>query len=258
MRVFYPIICLVLQTGCTIPDSGETLLIGHGGSGTNSLYPMNSEAALRNGLSSGLHGIELDVQLTADSVLVAYHSERLEELTACTGLMNAVTWAELQRCPNVNEADSAFPIVRLDQLLPALANQYPDADFTLDCKLFAHNDWWHYLRTYTRALSRLNNSLNNKLIVECQVDEFLRLVQIEAPAIPLYVYGSNVEAAIRRAATSRFTGVTLSVNHLGRDDVTMAHELGLNVSAFNVSGFWSRRKALQAGVDRIQLDDIGN
>ncbi|HQX28949.1 MAG: hypothetical protein IPI00_15930 [Flavobacteriales bacterium] len=256
MRVLNLVLVLALLTGCGMPKSEGTLRIGHGGSGTNSPYPMNSEAALLNGLANGMDGIELDVQLTADSVLVAYHPELLQDLTACTGKVNSMSWTELQRCPNVNEADSPFPIVRLDQLLPALALKYPNADFTLDCKLFAHGEWWHYLRTYTRALSRLNGKLSNKLVVECQVEDFLRLVQLEAPDIPLYVYGSDVEASIRRAATSHFTGVTMSVNHLGRDDVTMAHELGLKVSAFNVSGYWSRRKALLAGVDRIQFDDI--
>lgn len=252
------ILVLILLSGCGIPNSEGTLRIGHGGSGTNSPYPMNSEAALGNGLATGLHGIELDVQLTADSVLVAYHPELLEELTACTGKVNAMTWAELKNCPNVNEADNAFSIVRLDVLLPALALQYPNADFTLDCKLFANNDWWPYLRTYTRALGRLDHRLSGKLIVECQVEDFLRLLQLQAPTIPLYVYGSDVEASIRRAATSHFTGITVSVNHLEKDDVTTAHELGLNVSAFNVSGYWSQRKALQVGVERIQLDDIGN
>jgi len=256
MRVLNLIFVLMLLSGCGDPYSGGTLRIGHGGSGMNSDHPMNSEEALVNGLASGLHGIELDVQLTADSVLVAYHPDVLEELTACTGKVNAMTWAEIQNCPNVNEADNASAIVRLDQLLPILAENYPHADFTLDCKLFAQGEWWPYLRTYARALRRLNTKLPNKLIVECQVEDFLRLLQLEAPTLPLYLYGSDAEVSIRRAATSHFAGITLSANRLGRDDVTMAHELGLKVSAFNVSGYWSRWQALHAGVDRVQLDDI--
>ena len=256
MRVLNLILVFILLSGCGDPYSGGTLRIGHGGSGLNSDHPMNSKEALVNGLASGLHGIELDVQLTADSVLVAYHPDVLEELTACTGKVNVMTWAQIQNCPNVNEADNAYVIVRVDQLLPVLAENNPHADFTLDCKLFAHGDWWTYLRTYARALRKLNTKLPNKLIVECQVEDFLRLLQSEAPMLPLYLYGSEADASIRRAATSHFAGITLSANHLDREDVTMAHELGLKVSAFNVGGYWSRRQALKAGVDRVQLDDI--
>ena len=255
MRVLNRILVLVLLSGCGEPYSDGTLRIGHGGSGLNSDHPMNSKEALMNGLATGLHGIELDVQLTADSVLVAYHPELLEELTACTGKVNAMTWAEFQNCPNVNEADTASAIVRLDQLLPMLAENYPQADFTLDCKLFAQDDWWPYLRTYARALRRLNTELPNKSIVECQVEISCgcSIGSAHTSTLPIWLQSGS---SIRRAATSHFAGITLSADRIDRDDVTMAHELGLKVSAFNVSGYWSRKQALQAGVDRIQLDDI--
>ena len=76
---------------------------------------MNSRMALITGLELGMDGVELDVQLTSDSVLVAYHTEDLRELTNCTGKINAHTWEELRSCPNTKTLESC-PIVRLDSI----------------------------------------------------------------------------------------------------------------------------------------------
>lgn len=258
MRSPIQLFVLTSLLGCNAPDGSGVLRIGHGGSGMNGPYPMNSEAAMVHGLASGSDGIELDVQLTSDSVLVAYHAEFLEEQTNCQGLVNSMTWSQIKNCQNVNEEDSAFPIVRLDHLLPFLSQKYPTADFTLDCKLFAQGDWWPYLRTYARALNSLRSTMGNKLIAECQVEDFLRLLQLEAPSIPLYLYCIDVDVSIRRAATSRFDGIIMNTSQLNKNDVTTAHDLGLRVVVFGVGGYWSRRKALLAKVDRIQLDQLDN
>jgi glycerophosphoryl diester phosphodiesterase len=121
---------------CATPDRGDVKIIGHGGSGTEGEHPMNSRMALISGLELGLDGIELDVQLTADGVLVAYHAEDLDELTDCTGKVNAFTWDGLRACPNTSGLEP-YPIVRLDSALLEAAARFPEADFTLDFVTFA-------------------------------------------------------------------------------------------------------------------------
>lgn len=239
--------------GCSIPDAPHVQVIGHGGMGAGSAYPMNSGHSLAAALALGAQGVELDVQLTADSVLVAYHDELLDGTTTCAGKVNAMTWAKLQECPVLVDG-TAFPFVRVDALLLAYADQYPDAGFTLDCKLFAADDWWSYLQTYSRALARLNRQWPGRLTAECQVNDLLRLTQHEAPDMALFLYGTEADAAIRRAATSHYAGVTMHHAAITADEVRMAQELGLEVAVFGVGGRLGHYRALRKGVDRLQTD----
>lgn len=248
------ILPLMVLSACGVGDRAGTRSIGHGGLGEGAVHPMNSWEALAGGLAVGLDGIELDVQLTADSVLVAYHAETLEELTACSGKINALTWEQLKACSNSAEGDRPYPIIRADALIGALAAKYPHADFTLDCKLFAVGDWWPYLETYTSALARLESLHPGKVLVECQVDDFLLLLQRKAPALPLFLYGSDAQAAMDRAAASHYAGITIDNDRIGAEEVQAAHDLGLQVTVFNVAGGLEHRQAFAKHPDRVQTD----
>ena len=247
---------IVVLVGCSAQDASNTLIIGHGGAGQKAEEPMNSRASMERALGYGVEGVELDVQLSADSVLVAYHAQDLGELTSCDGLINSLTWNELRNCHVVSRSGESFAIVRLDSLLSGLAQKRPDIDITLDCKLFAAGEWWPYLRTYARAIVALNRipPIQGHLNVECQVDAFLLLLQSEQPYIPLYRYATDMEEAIWRAVTSHFHGIVVSNDRANREQVRMAQELGLEVTLFGVGGRWSHFIAMRKGPDRLQTD----
>lgn len=246
----------LLLVACGPPDTTSTLVIGHGGWGANSDEPMNSRAAMMRALDLGIDGVELDIQLTSDSVLVAYHAQDLSELTECLGLLNAWTWSELKNCSVMSRTKVPHAIERVDSLLYALMRGRPDLDVTLDCKLFAAGDWWTYLRTYVRAITALNKIplIQGHLNVECQVDDFLLLLQHEQPYIPIFRYATNMEEAIWRAVCSRFTGVVVSNDRVSGKQVRMAQELGLVVTIFGVGDRWGHYMALRKGPDRLQTD----
>ncbi len=255
---------LFLLAGCGIPERGDTRIHGHGGMGDSGSAPSNSEASLLGALALGLDGIELDVQLTADSVLVAYHAQHLEELTECTGLVNAHTWAQLRACTVTDVDAGQHPIVRLDSLLLFAARKFPGTEFTLDCKLFAAGDWWPYLHTYARALVALGRlhpipgkaggALNARLVVECQVDDFLLLLQARQPYLHLFRYCSDAEAGIWRATASHFNGITIHEGNITAEQVALAQGLGLEVAVYGVKGRFAHWRALRKKVDRLQSD----
>ena len=55
--------------------------LGHAGMGIGNTYPMNSYESIFKCLNLGMDGTEFDVQMTKDSVLVAYHSQDLSDET---------------------------------------------------------------------------------------------------------------------------------------------------------------------------------
>ncbi len=85
-------------------DTGRPLAYAHrGGSG---LAPENTMAAFDHGLELGADGLELDVHLSKDGIVVVHHDRRLNRTTNLQGELATFTAAELGR------ADAAFHFKR--------------------------------------------------------------------------------------------------------------------------------------------------
>lgn len=216
---------------------------------------MNSEAAIRAALAKGLDGVEMDVQLTADSVLVAHHDLALSG-PVCVGRIADHDWQTLEGCalPGVQ---GGFQGVRPDRLLNRLAKEYPKAEFTLDVKLDTEDDWWTYLHRFTRAIARLEREagLEGRLIVECRTIDLLRAMAEDAPAIPCYLIVDRPERAVSTALGLRCAGITMPMDALDTEHAAHIHEAGLRLTVFGVSGTWSLRQATHLKPDRIQVDE---
>lgn len=73
------------------------LVLGHRGCmGDERLPPENSLAAFRYALDHGADGVELDVHVTSDGEVVAFHDRSLERMTGQVGLVEQQTFAYLR------------------------------------------------------------------------------------------------------------------------------------------------------------------
>jgi len=247
---------LLSLSACAMPDAPGVRIIGHGGLGEGANEPMNSAASLLGALALGLDGVELDAQLTADGVLVAYHAQDLSELTSCKGLVNAVAWDALRECPVSGRDGRPHPIERLDSLLTHAARSHPGADFTLDCKLFAAGDWWPYLEGFSDALTALDGlpGMSGRLLVECQTMDLLRLVRRKRPDIPVHLYATDFDTGLATANANGFNGITMHNARTTAEQVATARSWGLSVTLFGVGGGMGHRNALAKQPDRLQTD----
>jgi glycerophosphoryl diester phosphodiesterase len=106
--------------------SPRPLVFAHRGG--SALAPENTIAAFDNGLALGADGIELDVHLSRDGVVVVHHDRLLERTTSMTGLLAERTAAELRRANIPTLADvlaryrHARVIVEMKVNRPALAS----------------------------------------------------------------------------------------------------------------------------------------
>ncbi|MBK8497715.1 MAG: hypothetical protein IPL52_02580 [Flavobacteriales bacterium] len=246
----------LLLIACAAPEPGSVKIIGHGGMGAGSPTPMNSEASVREALELGLDGVEMDVQLTADGVLVAYHAQDLDDLSSCKGKVNAMNWSAIRHCTVGGYDNTRYPIVRVDSLLLEAATLRPFADFTLDCKLFAAGDWWEYLNAFSDAILELDGSpaLHGRILVDCQTEDLLRLLAEKRHAIPTYLYVTSMEGAVEKANSLRCAGITIGYTLASARDVRSAQEAGLKVTFFGTDGSNSHRSALRKKPDRLQTD----
>ncbi|MGH1492632.1 MAG: glycerophosphodiester phosphodiesterase family protein [Acidimicrobiales bacterium] len=105
-------------------DYERPMALAHQGGGGEETE--NSTAAFINARRLGYRYLDIDLQVTADGVLVAHHDDSLERLTDLTGTVFERTWDELSevRLPN------GEPLARFDELLEA----HPDAYWNIEVK----------------------------------------------------------------------------------------------------------------------------
>ncbi|SCM57491.1 glycerophosphodiester phosphodiesterase family protein [Petrimonas mucosa] len=78
------------------PKSDYVVVIAHRGDWRN--YPENSIPAIESVIRMGVDVVELDVMLTADSVLVLCHDRTIDRTTTGKGLVSEVTYAYIDSC----------------------------------------------------------------------------------------------------------------------------------------------------------------
>jgi glycerophosphoryl diester phosphodiesterase len=106
-------------------DAARPLVFAHRGG--CDLGPENSFTAFDRGLAAGADGLELDVHLSADGVVVVHHDETLDRTTSGSGPIAARTAAELDR---VDPGDGNG-IPRLDVVL----RRYRDVPIIIEMKV---------------------------------------------------------------------------------------------------------------------------
>jgi glycerophosphoryl diester phosphodiesterase len=94
--------------------SSRPLVFAHRGGAA--LRPENTMASFDHGLSVGADGVELDVHLSRDGVVVVHHDETLDRTTDAQGPLDALTADELARVdaghwftPDAKAATLAYP-----------------------------------------------------------------------------------------------------------------------------------------------------
>ena len=116
-------------------ESSRPLVFAHRGG--CALGPENTLAAFDLGIAAGADGLELDVHLSADGVLVVHHDDLLDRTTNATGPLAALTAAELARvdagCRFVGTGD--FPFRSQGVSIPTLRDvlrRYPDVRMIIE------------------------------------------------------------------------------------------------------------------------------
>ena len=243
------------------PDSSDApsrpLVFAHRGGAA--LRPENTILAFDYGLSLGADGIELDVHLSRDGVVVVHHDATLERTTDGHGPLGARTADELARLdagyqfagfrgrtggvPTLEEvlrryADARF-IIELKENNPALAHRAIDA---------------------IRAADAVERSALGSFGTRV-----LRAARAYEPRIPtgasrdetrLALYRSWVRWPVRRPGYREFQVPELSgsTRVVSPRFVKYAHEAGVAVRVWTVNDEADMRRLLDWGVDALISD----
>jgi glycerophosphoryl diester phosphodiesterase len=121
------------------PSPSRPLVYAHRGGAR--LRPENTVAAFHHGLGLGADGLELDVHLTKDGVVVVHHDPTLERTTNGRGRLREQTADDLSRLDagcNFRAADGTFPFRGQGLGIPRLSDiltRFSDVPIIIEFKV---------------------------------------------------------------------------------------------------------------------------
>lgn len=209
--------------------------------GASGHYPENTLAAFQAALDSGCHGIELDVFLHQDE-LVVIHDRQLARTTNGHGWLEDYNKNELQQL----DAGLGQAIPTLWQVLALCANQL-EINIELKDPAAGHT----LLQLLTQAQQQLQLDLSTILVSSFHHPLLLQLHQLQ-PQLRLGLLIAHYPADLAALlATPIWASLHCDRGFIDATLVEQAHQLGLAVYVYTVN---EQREALalqQMGVDGI-------
>lgn len=265
MKHLVSLLLLLAFAGCKKDDldirnlNGDKIITqGHGGMGIYSSYPLDSPASILSCLYSGADGSEIDIQMTSDSVLVAFHPEDLGEATDKDGPVVAHTWAELSDARFIGAPYSDHHITRLDDLFASLDN--PAAyTFTFDIKIYPNGIGEEvFMDRMARAVIRLIDrfGIADRVHLESQRTYMLTALKTRHSGLKLFYYTPDFAQGLSTATQLGLYGLTMDVNKINTDQIAEAHANNLWVAVWNVQTKGENRAAIRMNPEIIQSDRV--
>jgi glycerophosphoryl diester phosphodiesterase len=262
LKLFILTLSTIFQFSCQKPEihvsnlnNDVILVIGHGGMGIAHSYPMNSYESVRRALSLGANGVEIDVQMTLDGVLVAYHDYDLSQRSSASGQIHLQNWEDISTATYLKPPYTDYSVMRLDSLISGIPERQ-DVIFVLDCKNYNPDTSEYYLDKFTGALIDLLDDFlpGENVFFDINRIDMVRMLQSKREDLNIFFYGDDFEKAIEIAEEYDLVGITLSVNLISKEQVRIAHSKGRKVSVFNAHTRSRNRNAIEMNVDLIQTD----
>ncbi len=213
--------------------------------GGSKIGPENTITAFDRGLLVGADGLELDVHLSRDHVVVVHHDASLERTTPLKGPLNHRTAAELARedVPALREVLARYPrkpiIIELKEPGPALARAVVD-----EVRRAGAAEWvclgsfsTSALRTARRAAPEIATSGAR---FEVRMALYRSWVGLTPGRVPYRAFQVPETSGSTRVVSPRF--------------VELAHRAGIAVQVWTVDEPEDIRRLLEWGVDGIISD----
>lgn len=241
-------------------NGNKITALGHAGMGIGNTYPMNSYESILKCLNLGMDGTEFDVQMTKDSVLVAYHDQELSGNTNLKGFVNSLNWNELKNTHYTQTPYLNYSIISLEQLFSNIES-LQEYKFTFDCKLHTNNNnISQFYASYINAVINIiqKYQIENNVYIESQSIDFLKIFKIKKPNYKLFIYPSSFESGLDIALSLDLFGITISTRDITKEQIKIAHNNNLLVAIWNTHSESDNIEAINKNPDFIQTDKVKN
>jgi glycerophosphoryl diester phosphodiesterase len=237
-----------------VPRGRRVLVLGHRGS-AGPQRAENSVRAVETSLARGADGVEVDVRLSADGVLVCTHDSSLQAGAHDRLQVAAHSWGELHRAA----ARVGERLANLEQVLAAAGRRGP-CQVVVEVKPAADHV---SARSTVRAVhAALWEAPEGVAVTVSSFDwRLLALLRGSQDEVRTAVLGSSrapAHTTLRHALDSGHQEVHLSLAAIRRapDVVRLARRFGVTVTAWTVNRHEDLRCAAAWGVDAVITDDV--
>ncbi len=237
-------------------NNNKISVMGHGGMGISHTYPMNSLESIYYCLNLNSDGTEVDVEMTKDSILIAFHDLELSDRTNLSGTVYNQNWNEISSAKYTNPLYTKYRIVTLETLFSGIGDK-ANKLFSFDCKNFNPDTSLFYVNTFCNSLIKLIDKYNLKdnVIIELKREDIIKQLKMLRPDLRIFVYAGFEEGLIL-AKKYQLQGIVISVDKLLAEQVSVAHEVGLQIMVFNAHSRSRNIEAIHKNVDYIQSDNL--
>jgi glycerophosphoryl diester phosphodiesterase len=241
-------------------NNNRISVLGHAGMGLGDVYPMNSLESLHKCLNLGTDGVEFDVQMSRDSVLVLFHDRDLSTATNLSGSIHEHTWNELRQARYSQTPYLDYSLISMDEFFHSIENHLHSYVFTVDCKLYPAHSETSYPSTFSKALSAIieKHQLEDQVCIESQDIEFLKKLKQLNPVCKLFIYPANFESGFQTARREGLYGITISTEDINKEQVSQAHLHQLRVAVWNTHSNKANEDAIRKNPDYIQTDKVAH
>lgn len=237
-------------------NNNTITVLGHGGMGVGKTYPLNTFESLMKCLNYGADGTEMDVQMTKDSVLVAFHDQDLSDGTNFHGLINSYTWDEIKNARFNKTPYLNYSITSLDNFFSNISD-VKKYKYTFDCKLYSEKVDEKLLETYSNSIIRLIEKfdIQNNVCIESPRKDFLSIMKTKRSNYKLFIY-SSFQNGLELASELNLSGITISTRDITKEQVDIAHAQGLLIATWNTHTKKENIDAIKKNPDFIQTDKV--
>jgi glycerophosphoryl diester phosphodiesterase len=258
-------VCLTVLVMVYLPSSQASqtasrrkpLIVAHRGGALESTE--NTIAAFQRAFKIGADGIETDIRLTRDGVVVVYHDDyfgRVEGLPQAqrTRLVSDMSYAELtaQTLIPVGEDTGGRRVPTLNDLLA----QVQGGLLNIELKRCARFD---DLVKKTIAILKDTANLDRIVLEAPDLDTAKKLrkalgARLKLHINPEYDHTLPVRDSLKQLLKFRPHSVSISYKLLARDMVESAHQSGVEVWVWTVNDNGVAERMRELGVDAIKTD----
>lgn len=238
-------------------NGGRIITMGHGGMGIHSTYPLDSPAGILSCLHSDADGSEMDVQLTRDSVLVAFHSADLSEGSDMSGLVWEHTWSEVAQARLEGVPYSDHHILSIDALFDHIDPAQHAISFDIKLNGGSTPDAQYYV-TYVNALCRFldEHPVGDRFFIESQSPQLLAMLKDRKPDLKLFIYPTSFAVGLQQARDGSLFGITVDMHEVTPAEIQQAHRENFWIILWNAETNSDNRAAIRLNPEIIQTDRL--
>jgi len=250
-------------------NKGKVELIGHAGSGFNYLVnpwnplPANSLASINKALEDGAQGVEVDVQVSKDSVLILFHDLQLDSKTTLKGEILSYNSTELLNC----NYKLGFPydifhqekLISLNKLIEELSGR--DLKLYLDIKFNKQSDEKRanvnfLVKSIIKFLNNTEFNKSNITIISSSSDIIQKLHAKNQELNYALDCGEDATQYIVGAQSLGCKYLCISYRNATSEMTQQIHDADIEVILFGGKSKIGLRKMLELNPDVVQVNNV--